>query len=57
MLCWPLPTLGLALPVGEVTYHEAMTGAYREPSGLTMVMLYVDQIMMTIFNALDQTEE
>ncbi len=35
----------------------AMTGAYREPSGLTMVMLYVDQIMMTIFNALDQKEE
>ncbi len=27
----------------------ALTGAYREPSGLTMVMLYVDQIMMTIF--------
>ena len=32
----------------------AITGAYREPSGQTVVMLYVDQIMMTIFNELDK---
>ncbi len=32
----------------------ALTGAYREPSGQTMVMLYVDQIMMTIFEEMDE---
>ncbi len=31
----------------------ALTGAYREPSGLPMVMLYVDQIITTIFDELD----
>lgn len=32
----------------------ALTGAYREPSGHAMVMLYVDQVIMTIFDQLDQ---
>lgn len=32
----------------------ALSGAYREPSGLAMVMVYVDQVMMTIFDALDK---
>ena len=31
----------------------ALTGAYREPSGQAMVRLYVDQVIMTIFDRLD----
>ncbi|NOI80566.1 serine hydrolase [Vibrio tubiashii] len=32
----------------------ALTGAYREPSGQAMVLLYVEQVMLNIFNQLDK---